>query len=231
MASAIMVWVAGCKKEKPSTNKINDMQFKIDQNSNMLNDQDLKEFKWLNKPEHFKIEDNSLHMISGKGTDFFNNPVDKSVTATAPLLYKNVKGDFVATALVKPNFASMWNAASLMVHIDSTNWIKFAFENSDATGKSIVSVVTKGISDDANGVVLDNQESIWLRISRKGDVYAMHWSKDGKNYMMSRLCSLPSGEMVKVGMESQCPVGEPANHGFLYFSLQNTTIKDLRKGE
>jgi uncharacterized protein len=102
-----------------------------------------------------------------KGSDYFNNPEDKTITASAPFLYLNLEGDFVARALVRPDFSSVWNAAALMVYLDSTNWIKLAFENSDATGKSIVTVVTKADSDDANGVVLEDQEKYGLRSSAK----------------------------------------------------------------
>jgi regulation of enolase protein 1 (concanavalin A-like superfamily) len=145
-------------------------------------------------------------------------------------LFKNVSGDFVATTLAKPDFSDMWNASALMVHIDSINWIKFAFENSDATGKSIVSVVTKGISDDSNGVILNDQNSIWLRIIRKADIYALHWSKDGKDFKMARLSTLPKSDSVKIGMEAQCPIGKPAMHEFLFFSIEERTVENLRTG-
>ncbi|MBW1916293.1 MAG: DUF1349 domain-containing protein, partial [Deltaproteobacteria bacterium] len=117
------------------------------------------------------------------------------------------------------------------VHIDSTNWIKLAFENSDATGKSIVSVVTKQVSDDANGPVLSTEDSIWLRIIRKGNTYALHWSKNGKVYKMARISSLPVSQAVKIGMEAQCPSGNGAKHEFLYFSIEQKTVNNLRTGK
>lgn len=80
-----------------------------------------------------------------------------------------MKGDFVATALVQPDFSSQWNAVALMVHIDDKNWIKFAFENSDATGPSIVSVVTKEVSDDANGMVISQDRSHQLQQNDQSD--------------------------------------------------------------
>ena len=110
---------------------------------------------------------------------------------SAPLLYRTVEGDFIAKALVQPDLSFQWNAVAFMVHIDSSNWIKFAFENSDATGSSIVTVVTKGTSDDANGVILNEQAQVWLAIAKKGNIYSMHWSKDGKDYKMARLTKMP----------------------------------------
>lgn len=206
----------------------------IDQTSNILTGmsrENLAGFKWMNDPVDFRFTDSTLQITPAEKSDFFNSPEDNTITATAPLLYQEVRGDFVATAVVKPDFASVWNAAALMVHIDSTNWIKFGFENSDATGKGIVSVVTKGTSDDSNGPILNDAESVWLRFIRKGDNYAMHWSKDGQAFKMARLSALPHADTVKIGMEAQCPAGRPATHAFLYFSLEQRTVKDLRSGE
>ena len=229
----VLAMTIACKNNPDQADQPKEGLFEIDQTKNdllMLGNSDSNTFQWLNEPEEFELIENLLRIKAVKGTDFFNNPEDGSITATAPFLYQEVTGDFVATALVKPDFASVWNAGVIMVHIDSTHWIKFAFEYSDATGKSIVSVVTNEVSDDANGVILSAYDKIWLRIIRKRDIYALHWSKDGKEYKMARLSSLPSVQTVKVGIEAQCPVGEAAIHEFLYFSVENKTIKDLRKG-
>lgn len=201
--------------------------------NNMLSDlsgKNLADLKWIHEPKSFTIENGTLNVVAEKGTDFFNNPEDNTITATAPLLFKQIEGDFVALALVRPDFSSMWNAAALMVHIDNDNWIKFAFENSDATGKSIVSVVTKNVSDDANGVILKDQDQIWLKVVRKDNIYSMLWSLDGKDFKMARLCKMPAVDSVKVGIEVQCPVGESATHEINYFGIEKRTIKDLRKG-
>ena len=196
-----------------------------------LTNENLHGFQWINAPAKVGFDKNEIHIITTKGSDFFNNPEDGSITATAPFLFKEVSEDFIMTAHVKPDFNSVWNACALMVYKDSSQWIKFAFENSDATGKSIVSVVTNGVSDDANGVILNEDETIWLSILRKGDIYALHWSRDGKNFKMARLASLPNSGKVKIGMEAQSPVGDTADHRFLFFTLDYRTAQDLRAGQ
>lgn len=196
-----------------------------------LSYENLADLKWINQPKSYNIENGTLEVIAENGTDFFNNPVDGSVTSTAPVLYQEMMGDFVATALVQPDFSSLWNAIALMVYIDNNNWIKFAFENSDATGKSIVSVVTKNVSDDANGAILNDHDQVWLKLIKKENIYSMLWSSDGKTYKMARLTSMPAVDSVKIGLEVQCPVGESATHLVHYFNLDKATVKDLRKGE
>lgn len=190
-----------------------------------------KGFQWLNQPKNHIISKGELQVEVEGNTDFFIDPENKKATATAPYLYKEIKGDFVATALVQPDFKDQWNAGALFMMIDDTHWIKFAFENSDATGKSIVSVVTRLVSDDANGAILNNSDQIWLKMIRKGDLYALHWSMDGKKYNMCRLAAMPNAEKVKIGLEAQSPVGETAHHKFLFFNLESRTVQDLRKGE
>ena len=136
----------------------------------------------------------------------------------------------MAKALVRPDFSSQWNAVALMVYANDKNWIKFAFENSDATGNSIVSVVTQNLSDDSNGVILNGQEQVWFKVIRKDNNFAMLWSKDGKDFKMARLTTLPEFESVKIGIEAQSPVGDSAVHEIIFFDLEKTRVKDMRKG-
>lgn len=183
---------------------------------------------WMNPPQSFEVVDSTLLVTVSKGTDFFNNPEDSAVVGSAPYLYKEVAGDFIAKAIVQPDFSSQWNAVALIVHLDSLNWIKFAFENSDATGPGIVSVVTKGTSDDANGVILNKEKKVWLAIARKDNIYALHWSLDGKNFNMTRLTSMPNQEVIKIGIEAQSPVGDSATHQIHFFEIEKITTEDLR---
>lgn len=196
-----------------------------------LNHENLGDFHWMNTPEHYAFTSEGVFIEASEGTDFFNNPENLERVGSAPFLYSEVSGDFVAIAQVKPNFEATWNACALMVYIDQDNWIKFAFENSDATGPGIVTVVTRGVSDDANGAVLEEHQEVWLKLIRKGNLYAMHWSTDGTHYKMARLSAMPDQMKVKIGMEAQCPSEGPASHAFLFFSLEQKTIGDLRKGE
>jgi regulation of enolase protein 1 (concanavalin A-like superfamily) len=209
-------------------NKKNDMETDSIVESNMT-EEVISGLSWMNEPESFHMVDSSLVITVDKGTDFFNNPEDNSIINTAPFLSKKIHGDFVVKILVQPDFSSQWNAMALMMHIDSLHWIKLAFENSDATGPGIVTVVTNGTSDDANGAILNNEERIWLAMVRKQNIYSMHWSLDGKNFNMTRLTKMPDSEAVRVGIEAQSPVGEEAIHKVFYFNIDQRTVENLRK--
>jgi regulation of enolase protein 1 (concanavalin A-like superfamily) len=220
----VFLLFSACKQQQENPQKIESkplVESNIDQEM-------VASMQWINIPNSYELTDGKLQITVGKETDYFNNPEDGSVVGTAPLLYREIAGDFVVKALVRPDFSSKWNAVSLMVYQDSLHWIKFAFENSDATGPGIVSVVTKDRSDDANGAVLNDREAIWLAIARKENNYAMHWSKDGQIYNMARLTQMPATDTIKVGIEAQSPVGDSATHQLLFFDLTPKTVKNLR---
>ena len=63
-----------------------------------------KGFQWLNQPKNHAFSKGELDIEVEGNTDFFIDPESKKATATAPYLYKEIKGDFVATALVQPDF-------------------------------------------------------------------------------------------------------------------------------
>jgi len=127
-----MLLLLSCNNtETPSSNKkLNILKMIKDQNLlETMSNADLKDFRWMNAPEAFQFSKGSLKVTSGEKTDFFNNPENNEITANAPFLHKEIQGDFVATALVQPDFSDIWNACSILIHMDPTHWIKLAFEN------------------------------------------------------------------------------------------------------
>ena len=232
MSFAVLV-ISSCNQndKKQKTKETPDKSLLPDNLLIDMNESDLKGFQWENTPAEFTIDNGSLMVRVGKGTDYFISPEDGKATSTAPVLYRHMAGDFVAIAKVQPDLSELWSAGAIMVLVNETNWIKFGFENSDATGPSIVSVTTRELSDDANGAILNGIDEVWLKLARKGHNYGMYWSLDGENYQMARLSAMPAIDSVKVGIEAQSPVGEEAVHKFEYFSVKAETVNDIRAGE
>ncbi len=163
-------------------------------------------------------------------TDLFINPVDGVSVSNAQFVYKMIEGDFVMHAKVSHAFSSTYDACVLLAWDSETKWAKACFEYTDFGTKAVVSVMTNGKSDDANGVDIDSN-SVWLRLSRKGDVFAVHYSLDGLKFYMSRLCSIPMERKIKVGMVAQSPLGDGGERIFEDFSLENKTLSDIRISE
>jgi regulation of enolase protein 1 (concanavalin A-like superfamily) len=191
-------------------------------------------FKWLNES---KISvDGERIVIDAPGLrDFFNNPVPEGgefnvPQGNAPFFYTDVDGDFVIRVKVKPNFETIYDAACIMVIQDENLWIKAAYEKSDFDTTAVVSVVTNKVSDDANGCNL-TADSVWLQVARVGCNFAVHYSLDGEKFDMVRLCYLPVGNTVKVGIEAQCPTGQGGVREFSGLSIEKRSIADLRAGK
>lgn len=194
---------------------------------------DLQNWKWFNESQIIHEGDEVVIYAPAK-TDWFNNPVPENgllsaPVANAPFFYTEVTGDFVFRAKVRPNFKSVYDACALMVIQDERLWTKAAFEKSDFGTTAAVCVVTNGISDDANGCNIA-QDEVWLQIVRVGDVFCTHYSLDGERFDMVRLFHLPVEKTVKVGIEAQSPAGDGGLRFYSEISLENRTVKNLRAG-
>jgi regulation of enolase protein 1 (concanavalin A-like superfamily) len=94
----------------------------------------------------------------------------------------------------------------------------------------IVSVVTRGVSDDANAFVVAGR-SVWLRVSRIDQAYAYHASTDGQHWRMIRFFRIgESAADDKVGFEAQSPTGDGCTVTFDSIQFVPERLADLRDG-
>jgi regulation of enolase protein 1 (concanavalin A-like superfamily) len=118
----------------------------------------------------------------------------------------------------------------LAIHVDDLNWAKLCFERSPDAEPMIVSVVTRGASDDSNSWVVDGN-SVWLRISRLGAAFAFHASTDGSRWRLVRYFALDSAEDPAVGFLAQSPLGDGCRASFDEISFESRRLSDLRSGD
>lgn len=187
-----------------------------------------EECQWSMKTQYKETAD-GIQIYAPAGTDFFVNPEDGSIKADAPFLFREVEGDFILRAKVSHAFQSTFDACALLAMDHETLWAKACFEYSDLGWHAIVSVMTNGRSDDANGVnIADN--AVWLQLARKGNVFAIHHSLDGNTFEMTRLCFLPMRPAIKVGLVAQSPLGSGGIRKFKHVSLEQRSLQDIRNG-
>jgi regulation of enolase protein 1 (concanavalin A-like superfamily) len=163
-------------------------------------------------------------------TDWFIDPATGEAQASAPLRLIPVVGDFQLRARVEAPLASMYDAGTLFVHGGPSTWGKLALERSPEGTDMIVTVVTRGVSDDANGAVVPEQGSSWLRISRTGEVYTFHFSADGVRWSLARLFTLGPVDGHRVGVGVQSPTGDGLTATFSDVTLVPETLADPRDG-
>lgn len=191
-------------------------------------------FKWLNRSEAvFKGEE--LVINATARSDFFcpggtgRDGKTPEPLMSAPLLYTEVEGDFIMRARVRLEFRDTYDSAVLMLMKDSRLWAKACFEKTDFGTHAVVSVVTNGTSDDANGSNVDTG-SVWLQACRAGDSFAFHYSLDGVNYYMMRQFWMQAGPVLKAGLAAQAPQGAGGPRYFSDFILEKRTPADIRAG-
>jgi regulation of enolase protein 1 (concanavalin A-like superfamily) len=163
-------------------------------------------------------------------TDWFVDPATGAVTASAPLLLTPTSGDVQLRAQVRADLRSTFDAVALFVHADRTRWAKLALERSPEGVDTVVTVVTREVSDDANGPAVPEPGRAWLRVSRVGEVYAFHHSADGTRWSLARLFTLGAADGHRVGLSVQSPMGDGLTARVSDVALTATTLADPRDG-
>jgi regulation of enolase protein 1 (concanavalin A-like superfamily) len=146
------------------------------------------------------------------------------------LLAEAPEGDFQLRARVRVGFESTFDAGVLLLWLNREYWAKLCFEFSPDREAMVVSVVNRGVADDANAFVVEGGE-VWLRVSRIGRVFAYHASLDGSRWKMVRAFALESpGAAARIGFEAQAPTGDGCDVVFSDISFTTGTLADLRDG-
>lgn len=188
--------------------------------------------RWLREPTSWSVPDGvSLRVAAGPRTDWFVDPQRSSEpTLNAPALLGGATGDFLLSARVTVDFAGTYDAGVLVVYESDDLWAKLCFEYSPRREPMVVSVVTRGVSDDCNSFVVDGT-TVWLRVARVGSAYAFHASSDGTNWSFIRHFALEPGGEPSIGFAAQSPLGDGCAVNFEHIDYVPARLGDLRSGE
>lgn len=117
----------------------------------------------------------------------------------------------------------------MVVWFDEQHYAKLCFELSPQRAPTVVSVITRGVSDDANGWPITGDE-VWLRISRVGAAWALHAGTDGRTWALARHFRLDSDRPAQVGILAQSPLGEGCTVRFDQLAVIEHRLAELRDG-
>lgn len=185
-------------------------------------------------PCPYTYQDGVLRMTGAASTDLFIDPagVDGALPTAGRLMGLPPDGDFQLAALVAVEFASVYDAGAMLLHISERRWAKLAFEESPQLRPTAVTVVTRGSSDDCNSFEI-TQEKFWLRITRSGAAWAFHGSLDGKWWSLLRYFTFEPaepGEQTSIGFLAESPTGQGCSATFEAITFTPGAPADLRDG-
>ncbi|MGA9762191.1 MAG: DUF1349 domain-containing protein [Gaiellaceae bacterium] len=188
------------------------------------------ELRWLNSPVAWRIGDRSLELVAGPASDLFVDPASGSPLLSAPALVGEVEGDFLFSARVHPEQASTFDAGVLLVYRGAASWAKLCLERSPQGEPSVVSVVTRGVSDDCNSFTVAGGETA-LRVARLDDCFAFHAAGADGFWRLVRYFALEGEGPVEIGFLAQSPTGEGCRVRFEEIAFERRRLGELRNGE
>jgi regulation of enolase protein 1 (concanavalin A-like superfamily) len=184
---------------------------------------------WAGPPGRCALEPSGrLRIEAGAQTDLFVTPAGGSRRINAAALVgPQPDGDYQLSARVGVTFTSAFDAGALLLWAGEERFAKLCFESSPVN-PTVVSVVTREVSDDANAFEVPG-EAVWLRVSRLERTHAFHASTDGRRWVFVRYFDLGAGA-VRVGFAAQSPTGDGCTATFDEITFVPNGPADLRDG-
>jgi regulation of enolase protein 1 (concanavalin A-like superfamily) len=187
---------------------------------------------WLVPAPSVQVTDGgTLRVEAGPRTDWFIDPGLSTAVRNAPALVMPASEPWQLSAVVSAAYRATFDAGVLFVHVDDTTWAKLCLELSPQSQVMVVSVVTRGTSDDCNSVPVDGHR-LHLRISALERAFAFHWSPDGLEWHLVRDFSLGDGApaIAGAGFIAQSPTGDGCTAEFSDITFRPDLLADLRSG-
>jgi regulation of enolase protein 1 (concanavalin A-like superfamily) len=185
--------------------------------------------RWLRPPVDWDAA-GGLRITADQHTDLFADPRGAPARLTAPCLLGSVAGDGALSARVSVDFEATFDAGLLVAYQHASSWAKLCLEYSPAKLATVVTVVNRSISDDANAFTVDSSR-VWLRVTRIAPAWAFHASTDGRRWRLVRYFALdPAGDggQPQVGFSAQSPTGRGCTATFNDIHWSPTPPADIR---
>ena len=169
---------------------------------------DMKNFKWIRKPEKFTIDDR-VEIVTQPGTDLWQRTYYHFRNDNAPVLQMETDKKFFSF-VVKTNFLEShhrFDQCGIVMYLDSENWLKCSIEYENEEYQHLGSVVTnRGYSDWATTEIRADIKSMWYRFSRREDDYCIECSEDGIRFKQMRICHMWEGaDRIRFGIYACSP--------------------------
>jgi len=181
---------------------------------------------WLNEPERWFAQGDSLQIITDKATDFWRETHYGFNRDSGHFLGFPTAEAFTAELRVQGDFQALYDQAGLMVRIDARRWVKAGIEFSDGRAM-LASVLTDGRSDWATAPYEHDAREFWVRATVANGVLRLQSSADGKLWPLMRLAPFAKASSYLVGPMACTPERAGLKVVFSTFRLTPPLGKDL----
>lgn len=181
---------------------------------------------WLNEPERWTAQGDSLEIVTDKATDFWRKTHYGFCRDSGHFLGFRTAQAFTAELRVQCDFQALYDQAGIMVRVDAERWVKAGIEFSDERAM-ISSVLTNGQSDWATAPYEHDASDFWMRVTVADGVLRLQASADGKVWPLVRLAPFTIAQSYWVGPMACTPERRGLPVTFTRFSLKPPLGKDL----
>ena len=170
---------------------------------------DLTKFNWTREPKSYRIDHDTVEIITKPHTDLWQRTYYHFQNDNAPVLQMETEEKYFSF-IVKTEFKEShhrFDQCGIVMYLDSENWLKGSIEYENEEYQHLGSVVTNmGYSDWATTVIDASVKTMWYRFSRREDDYCIECSKDGHIFNQMRICHMHSGkEKIRFGIYACSP--------------------------
>ncbi|CDX26583.1 Regulation of enolase protein 1 [Mesorhizobium sp. ORS 3324] len=182
---------------------------------------------WLNPPPHHAFGDGTLHVRTGKETDFWRETFYGFRRDNGHFLYRPIAGDFSAEVTVRGEYKVLYDQAGLMLRLNETHWIKAGIEYTDGLAYFSV-VVTNDTSDWSLVGICADPNGVRIRLTRHAEAIRVQYldAADG-HWKPVRLAYFPVSRSVDVGMMCCSPQREGFEVTFSDFAIGPPIAREL----
>lgn len=147
---------------------------------------------WTREPKSYHISDKEITIETLPHTDLWQRTYYHFRNDNAPVLQMTTDEQYFSF-VVKTTFDShhRFDQCGVAVYLDSDNWIKGSIEYENEDFQHLGSVVTnQGYSDWATVEIPAETNSMWYRLSRRGQDFRIENSTDGVTFKQMRIAHL-----------------------------------------
>ena len=182
----------------------------------------LSQFRWLNPPRKFLLDNGVLTVFTDPLTDFWQRTYYGFQHDNAHAwIFAAAEKEFSFTVRIAWQPVWLFDQAGVLLYQDADNWCKASVEYDNAVYSRLGSVVTNlGYSDWSTTDIPSTQLNMVYRLSRRGQDFLLENSEDGQVYRQMRVFHMHQPiRLANIGVYACSPLNASMRAVFSDFSL------------